>query len=139
MTNTKKKEAEEPMPCYTTADSKLAGSAEKLDNNDSCRSKEFKTENRTENGQHNDKGEEEEKKGEEEENLVDLDSVLSGGCSTCGSEDHDDVDCEVAAEPKYMMSTALPRPSSPPLSPPAKRSKRATKTAWNEASKKPSQ
>lgn len=52
------------------------------------------------------------KQNEEQQHLdsvvADLDSVLTGGCSTCGSKDHDDEDCEHESDSMYMMSTALP-------------------------------
>ncbi|KUI68259.1 hypothetical protein VM1G_04433 [Cytospora mali] len=80
----------------TTDDSKLAVSTEKLeikDNNDN--EEEAKTK--------------EDKKGkhDRESEVADLDSVLSGGCSICGSEDHDDIDCDEEDDDLYMMSTAL--------------------------------
>lgn len=77
-----------PTPTSTT-DSKLAASTEKLEIQDKDGDKEHL-----------------------DTDVANLDSVLNGGCSTCGSKDHDEVDCEDDPDPMYMMSTALP-PSTP--------------------------
>lgn len=108
------KKDDQPKPCGpTTTDSKLATSTEKLDIKDKDKnSKEEASpleEHMDEDGDEH--GGEDEDLETEETGVVDLDSVLVGGCSTCGSEDHDDDDCKEDADPIYMMSTALPPPT----------------------------
>lgn len=49
-------------------------------------------------------------KEEEGDSPVNLDRFLSGPCSICSSPDHDDEDCEKEPDPRYLMTTALPRP-----------------------------